>query len=236
MNSRPANWKQHIETGPEWEWRDGKLWNRLANPRATTANPKGLSARFVGLIYADQNLSRAVRRTLSRLINSLSGDAVALNIGAGQTNYAKVTNLEICDGPHIDIVGHGSRLPFRNGTVDLVIAQEVLEHVADFPSLVSEIHRVLKPGGIFYCQVPFQIGFHPGPADYWRFSRQGLEHLFSAPLWKREALEISLGHGSGFYRIHVEFWAVSCSCISQRLYRPAKALAALLGYPLKVFD
>lgn len=236
MITRPTAWRQQVETGREWEWRGGKLWHRMADPRAATSNPTGLGAKFVGFIYADQNLSRTVRRTLERLASELPMDAVALNVGAGQTNYPGFTNLEICDGPHIDIVGQGSRLPFRDDSVDLVIAQEVLEHVADFGSLVADIHRVLKPGGKFYCQVPFQIGFHPGPADYWRFSRQGLEHVFRQPMWEREGIEISLGHGSGFYRIFVEFCAVTCSCVSQTLYRPAKAAAALLGYPLKLFD
>jgi SAM-dependent methyltransferase len=187
-------------------------------------------------VYADQNHARVVRRTLEELIGRLSPQAVALNIGAGQTDYPGVTNLEICDGPAVDIIGHGSTLPFNDASVDLVIAQEVLEHVADYPALVCEIHRVLKPGGVFYCQVPFQIGFHPGPADYWRFSRQALEYLFSEPCWTRESLQITLGHGSGFYRISVEFLAVTFSCFSQRFYRPSKAAAALLCYPLKIFD
>lgn len=231
-----TSWKRYVVENADWEWRGDKLWQRLASASAMPPGPVGLTAKFVGHVYADQNRSPAVRRTLKALLASLPPDAVALNVGAGRTVYPGVTNLELCDGPTIDIVGHGSQLPFRDGTVDLVIAQEVLEHVPEPFGLVAEIHRVLKPGGKFFCQVPFQIGFHPGPADYWRFSRQALEHIFSGPAWQREVLEISLGHGSGFYRIHVEFWAVTFSCISQRLYRPVKALAALLGYPLKFFD
>jgi hypothetical protein len=51
-----------------------------------------------------------------------------------------------------------------------------------------------------------------------------------------EEVGISLGHGSGFFRIAVEFFAVTASCVSQRLYIPVKALAALVLYPLKTFD
>lgn len=236
MTDRPTSWRQHVLIGSDWEWRGHKLWHRAASPRARTANPTGWAARFVGQVYADQNQARVARQTLGRLIDRLPSDAVALNIGAGQTDYRGVTNLELCDGPTVDIIGHGSTLPLNDASVDLVIAQEVLEHVADYPALVSEIHRVLKPGGAFYCQVPFQIGFHPGPDDYWRFSRQALEYVFSAPRWSRESLQITLGHGSGFYRIAVEFWAVTFSCLAQRLYRPAKAVAAVFCYPLKFFD
>ena len=234
---RPEQWRHAIQAHPDWLWRGEKLWHRAAEiahvpDRRVTKFQSG----FVAHIYADQNRSSAVRRALGSLLESLGAGAVAVNIGAGGTRFDRVLNLEISDGPNVDIVGHGSELPFKDNTVDLVIAQEVLEHVADFIELVREIHRVLKPGGAFFCQVPFQIGFHPGPSDYWRFTRQGLEHLFSEPRWQRQELTISLGHGSGFYRIAVEFFAVTVSCVSQPLYRPAKGAAAVLLYPLKWFD
>lgn len=39
------------------------------------------------------------------------------------------------------------RLPFHEEQFDLVLANNMLYHVADLPLAVSEIHRVLKPGG-----------------------------------------------------------------------------------------
>lgn len=39
------------------------------------------------------------------------------------------------------------RLPFRDGSLDAVLASHVLYHVADPPTAVREIHRVLRPGG-----------------------------------------------------------------------------------------
>jgi SAM-dependent methyltransferase len=40
------------------------------------------------------------------------------------------------------------RIPFPPDTFDFVYSHEVFEHVKDFRSALSEIHRVLKPGGI----------------------------------------------------------------------------------------
>ena len=40
-----------------------------------------------------------------------------------------------------------SRIPFDNGSFDFVINNQVLEHVENLDSVLSEIHRVLKPGG-----------------------------------------------------------------------------------------
>ena len=41
------------------------------------------------------------------------------------------------------------QLPFDDGTFDIVISDQVFEHVMDYPSTLREIRRVLKPGGAF---------------------------------------------------------------------------------------
>ena len=39
------------------------------------------------------------------------------------------------------------RLPFPDGSMDRVIAKNVLEYVPDLAATLAEVHRVLKPGG-----------------------------------------------------------------------------------------
>ena len=39
------------------------------------------------------------------------------------------------------------RLPFADGTADVVSAGELLEHVPDWPAVVAEACRILRPGG-----------------------------------------------------------------------------------------
>ena len=41
-------------------------------------------------------------------------------------------------------------LPFEDGTFDTVLSCGVLEHVADPDGSLDEIHRVLRPGGVFH--------------------------------------------------------------------------------------
>ena len=43
--------------------------------------------------------------------------------------------------------GDVNRLPFADGTVDVVVAGEILEHVPDLARVVAECCRVLRPGG-----------------------------------------------------------------------------------------
>ena len=69
-------------------------------------------------------------------------------------------------------------LPFADGTFDGVVAQAVLEHVIDPFVCVEEIHRVLKPGGIVYAEIPFMQQVHGRGYDFHRFTRLGVMHLF----------------------------------------------------------
>ena len=50
--------------------------------------------------------------------------------------------------------GDARRLPFSDGTFDVVITSEVLEHIQDDVSAIAEMVRVLKPGGRFAATVP----------------------------------------------------------------------------------
>lgn len=51
-------------------------------------------------------------------------------------------------------VANGAHLPFADGHFDKVICSEVLEHIPDYRSVLTEIHRVLKVGGVFAASVP----------------------------------------------------------------------------------
>ncbi|MGA1299306.1 MAG: methyltransferase domain-containing protein [Ilumatobacteraceae bacterium] len=43
-------------------------------------------------------------------------------------------------------------------SIDVLLTPHVLEHVPDTDRALSEIHRVLKPGGHMFLQVPLQVG------------------------------------------------------------------------------
>ncbi len=59
-------------------------------------------------------------------------------------NHAETSGLEIRYEK-----GSGEALPFPDNTCDVVFCCDVLEHVSDLPKVISEISRVLKPGGVF---------------------------------------------------------------------------------------
>lgn len=52
------------------------------------------------------------------------------------------------------------KLPFKDNFFDLVVANQVFEHLKNIFSPLSEMHRVLKPGGVLVFSVPNLASFH----------------------------------------------------------------------------
>lgn len=82
------------------------------------------------------------------------------------------------EGAKPDFLWDGIRMPFENESFDIVISTEVLEHVPDPDAYLTEVKRVLKPGGIFFFTVPFLMSLHEVPHDYYRYTPYALEMIF----------------------------------------------------------
>jgi SAM-dependent methyltransferase len=85
---------------------------------------------------------------------------------------------DVAFGPRTALISDAHDIPFADETFDAVIAQAVLEHVADPYRCVEEIHRVLKPKGLVYSEVPFIQQVHGGRFDFTRFTHLGHRRLF----------------------------------------------------------
>ena len=192
---------------------------------------------IVKKIYGDHNSSPNVQAAIKRLFLLLPDMFVGLNVGAGKTNlHPNLKNLELQPGSNIDYVGSVIKIPCSKNYFDVVIAQEVLEHVESPPLAVAEIYRVLKVGGYIYLQLPFIIGFHPCPKDFWRFTHQGIMELLDPTKFKIIETGISVGPAVGFYRILVEFMSLFLSLGIGFLYKPAKLISAIIFWPIKLLD
>jgi hypothetical protein len=63
-----------------------------------------------------------------------------------------------------------------------VLSLNVLEHVTDPFTCAKELVRVLKPGGVLYCCIPFLQPEHGYPDHYFNATRSGLRQLFANQL------------------------------------------------------
>jgi len=116
-----------------------------------------------------------------------------------------------------DVGGDLRRLPFRDAVAGGIICKEVLEHVDDPFTAVSELTRVLRPGGWLLLTLPFLEPYHAAPGyyeDYWRFTRAGIQRLLS-----------------GFRSVQIERYG-GVPYLLATAYLPAGLRALLLRWPL----
>jgi SAM-dependent methyltransferase len=117
-------------------------------------------------------------RRFSWIYDTRGPETVVLSIGGGPgRENPRAVNLNVDAFDSVDIVGDGTNVPLLDESVDTVTCNAVVEHVADPRALASEMHRILKPRGYAQLMVPFVFPYHAYPADYQRFSRQGILEL-----------------------------------------------------------
>ncbi|KPP82616.1 MAG: putative methyltransferase [Oceanicaulis sp. HLUCCA04] len=117
-------------------------------------------------------------------------------------------------------VGDAGRLPFADASFDAVICSEVLEHLPDVPLALSEIDRVLKPGGKFALSVPrywpekicWQLSedYHNTPGGHVRIFKDG------ALRKQVEALGFTFRHRHWAHALHSPYWWLQCALWERR--------------------
>jgi SAM-dependent methyltransferase len=79
--------------------------------------------------------------------------------------------------PGVGRIEASGRWPVADGSADVVLATETLEHVVDPSRFLAEARRCLRPGGRIILTVPFSARWHYIPHDYWRLTPSGLRLL-----------------------------------------------------------
>lgn len=156
----------------------GHLFSRIvsipskANASASPQTGSALFQRFRSIV---NNERLSVLEIGSRVVVRNSESKRALFAGA-----ESYTGFDLYPDGNTDVVGDAHKLSsYFDKRFDAVFSLAVLEHLA-MPWLAAmEINKVLRPGGHTFHQTHFAFPLHEQPADYWRFTDQGLRSLFS---------------------------------------------------------
>jgi SAM-dependent methyltransferase len=84
-------------------------------------------------------------------------------------------------------------VPVDDGAFDAVLSTQVLEHVEDPATYLSECFRVLRPGGRLLLSTHGVFMYHPDPDDYWRWTGAGLKRAVSGAGFEIERFEGIIG-------------------------------------------
>ena len=126
---------------------------------------------------------RITRKVMYEQLGSTSLDFNVKHIAANISHSDALLDILDFRGQRVDLAypNHDwcSLDEQQNSRYDLVVADQVLEHVKYPQAAFSETHRILKDGGLAIITSCFLNPLHPSPKDYWRFTEAGLEHLAS---------------------------------------------------------
>jgi len=151
----------------------GRLLGSLARRFASPPNPTA---------------ERYVRRLATELVAETEGRPRVLVIGGGtigggveslyEDPRLDLLAFDLYASENVQFLADAHQVPLKDGSVDGVLIQAVLEHVLDPQTVVAEIHRVLRLGGLVFAGTPFMQHVHEGPYDFTRFTESGHRYLF----------------------------------------------------------
>lgn len=134
-----------------------------------------------------------LEREFSRMPDRCRG--VLLDLGCGTQPYRslyhkvfqKIVAADYASRSRLDATVDVCALPFLDGTVDVVLFTEVVEHVVEGLRAFREISRVLKPGGVLLLTWPFIYPLHELPRDYVRYTEFAISEFC-----RRSGLEVQV--------------------------------------------
>lgn len=134
-------------------------------------------------LYAGQSLVRILMNSaLTR--ETIRGRVV--DIGGGRSpdyfSYLQIENgakIEAVDLSLSPIDFEKDALPYASSSIDTVLMCNILEHIYHYSHLLGEARRILAPHGQLIGFVPFWVGYHPDPHDYFRYTHEALQTMLT---------------------------------------------------------
>jgi SAM-dependent methyltransferase len=177
--------------------------------------------------------SSGIKTFIKAYVNNKN--VIALNLGSGNRKLSdNLINIDIFPYENVHLICDIKNIPFADNSVDIIMNIVVLEHVADPEKVVSEIHRVLKPGGLVFSCVPFIQPYHVSPFDFSRRTSEGVKVLHK----DFELIEIKSHSGptSALLWVFQEWIALLLSFGIRPVHDFLYLLIMIITFPIKYLD
>jgi SAM-dependent methyltransferase len=88
----------------------------------------------------------------------MNGNELLVNLGCADRILDGWVNVDIAPRPGVTVADLRKRWPWADGSVQRILAMDIIEHLPDKVFTMNEMHRVLAPGGIAEIVVPTTDG------------------------------------------------------------------------------
>lgn len=170
------------------------------------------------------SLAKAYGKEMLKAWREKESVFLKLNLGAcdEQSRVDGFVNVDIHEGADVQ-ADLRERWPWDDGTVDVILAADIIEHLPDKIFTMNEAFRVLKPGGLFKISVPTTDGRSafqdPTHVSYWNRNsfwyftdgdahRERFGERYGVTARFRVIGERETGNAEGVKHLHIDLQAV----------------------------
>lgn len=182
----------------------------------TAVKRRVLDAAKKRITRAPENSSRHYLREWAKEAASVgtNKDFRVLDVGAGTAPYRELfahVSYETSDLAQtkkqygeLDYVCDATDMPIADATFDLVFCSQTLEHIAEPVKALTEMRRVLKPGGQAWLSAPLFYAEHEIPYDYYRYTKYAWRYMAEESGFKVKDISWLEGYfGTVSYQLNV---------------------------------
>jgi len=136
-------------------------------------------------------LTRLRDLTVAKIEQITAGNSeqILVDFGCGDMPYREVIEPHVGKYLGVDLemnakaehhIDFDSKTTLPDGYADIILSNQVLEHVDTYQGYLQESLRLLKPGGVGIFTTHGYWFYHPTPNDYWRWTSAGLRKVIEA--------------------------------------------------------
>jgi ubiquinone/menaquinone biosynthesis C-methylase UbiE len=140
--------ERYLATNPIVRYAGDAVYkDKVDRVRAAISGPGGAAAGWTLDIGGNTAGEATILRHYG--LNLIVGD---INEAALDISRERIHKFDLAQPAYVAFDVH--QIPFGDASIECVVVLEALHHFPDYHRALTEIHRVLKPGGLFYAQEP----------------------------------------------------------------------------------